>query len=195
MGGRIKSMNDIEILREMLVCNDEVQVPLQQGQGRSLSVALTDKQADTTVRITGLPDDSIVIGAETFKTPVYVFKGLKGERKRADFVIVSHDKKGRKWIICIEIQTQDSKTARHVTEQLKGAICVVRYCQSIGKEFWKENDFLNDYEFRFISMVYTSINKKGTQYKAPNSLWDSPEKFWKIPGNYHRFRKLTNGKP
>ncbi len=195
MGGRIKPMNDIEILREMLVCNNDVQVPLQQGQGRSLSVELTDKQADTTVRITGLPDDSIVIGAETFKTPVYVFKGLKGERKRADFVIVSHDKKGRKWIICIEIQTQDSKTARHVTEQLKGAACVVKYCQCIGKKFWKENDFLNDYKFRFISMVHTSINKKGTQYKVPNSLWDSPEEFWKIPGNYHRFRKLTNGQP
>ncbi len=195
MGGRIKPMNDIEILREMLVCNNDVQVPLQQGQGRSLSVELTDKQADPTVRITGLPDDSIVIRAETFEAPCCFFKGSQGERRRADFVIVSDNGNQKKWIICIEIQTQDSKTARHVTEQLKGAICVVKYCQSIGKEFWEENDFLNDYEFRFISMVHTSINKKGTQYKVPNSLWDSPEKFWKIPGNYHRFRKLTNGQP
>ena len=194
MGSRIKPMNDIEILREMLVCDDDVQVPLHQGQDKFPSVELKDKQADTTVKITGLPDDSIVIGAETFKTPVYVFKGLNGERKRADYVIVSNEK-GNKWIICIEIQTQDAKTARHVKEQLKGAICVVKYCQCIGKEFWKEKGFLDGYEYRFISMVYTSINKKGTQYKVPNSLWDSPKKFWKIPGNYHRFRKLTKGQP
>lgn len=194
MGGRIKPMNDIEILREMLVCNDDVQVPLHQGQGKFPAVELIDKQANTTVKVTGLPNDSIVIGAETFKTPVYVFKGLKGECKRADYVIVSNEK-GKKWIICIEIQTQDSKTARHVTEQLKGAICVVKYCQCIGQKFWKEKGFLDDYEYRFISMVYTSINKKGTQYKVPNLLWDSPEKFWKIPGNYHRFRKLTKGQP
>ena len=95
MGGRIKPMTDIEILREMLVCNNDVRVPLHQGQGKPPSVKLIDKQANTTVKIKGLPDDSIVIGAETFKTPVYVFKGLKGERKRADFVIVSNDKKIR----------------------------------------------------------------------------------------------------
>ena len=190
MGGRIKPMNDIEILREMLVCNNDVQVPLHPGQGKSPSVELEDNQANTTVKITGLPDDSIVIGAETFETPVYVFKGLKGERKRADFVIVSNDKKGRKWIICIEIQTKEWKTAKHVTDQLKGAICVVKYCQCIGKTFWKENNFLNDYNYRFVSVICTSINKKGTQYKVPPSLWDSPEHPWKIPGTSHYFNKL-----
>lgn len=190
MGSRIKTMTDIEILREMLVCDNDVQVPLQQRQGRPPSVELIDKQANTTVKITGLPDDSIVIGAETFETPVYVFKGSKGERKRADFVIVSNDKKGRKWVICIEIQKQGGKTPEHVTNQLKGAICVVKYCQCIGKTFWKENHFLNDYNYRFVSVICTSINKKGTQHKVPPSLWDSPKRPWKIPGTSHHFKKL-----
>ena len=64
-------MNDIEILREMLVC--DVQIPLQREEGRSSSVELTDRQANTTVEIKGLPHDSIVIRAEDFKGPLTVF--------------------------------------------------------------------------------------------------------------------------
>ena len=104
MGGRIKPMNDIEILREMLVCNDDVQVPLHPGQGGPSSVELEDIQANTTVKITGLPDDSIVIRAESFKAPCCFFKGSQGERRRADFVIVSDNGNRKRWIICIEVQ-------------------------------------------------------------------------------------------
>ena len=51
-------MNDIEILREMLI--SDAQVPLRQQQGRFPSVELTDRQANTTVEIKGLPHDSVV---------------------------------------------------------------------------------------------------------------------------------------
>ncbi len=193
MGRRIKPMNDIGILREMLVCNNDVQVPLHQGQGKSPSVELIDKQANTTVKITGLPDDSIVIGAETFETPVYVFKGSKGERKRADFVIVSNDEKEGRWIICIEIQGGKRKTEGHVKAQLKGALCVVKYCQCIGKEFWEEKDFLNDYNYRFVSMEHTSASKKGIRGQNYNSSGNSPDTFWRFRGPYHRFSKLMRG--
>ena len=95
-------MNDIEILQEMLIC--DAQVPLQQEQGRP-SVELTETQNNTTVKIIGLLHDSIAIRAEDFKDPLTVFEGLKGERKRADFVIVSNEEYREKWIICIETQT------------------------------------------------------------------------------------------
>ena len=197
MGGRIKPMNDIEILREMLVCNDDVQVPLHPGQGGPSSVELEDIQANTTVKITGLPDDSIVIRAESFKAPCCFFKGSQGERRRADFVIVSDNGNRKRWIICIEVQkgAPKNKERSRVIAQLKGAACVVKYCQCIGKEFWKENDFLNDYEFRFISMVHTNMDKRPTQYKMPKSSGGSPENFLRIPGRSHRFGKLTNGQP
>jgi len=79
-------VNGITILQEML--NVSAQVPLQQSVG-STSVELKDKQAKTSVEITDLPHDSLVIRAEAFKPPT-VFKGSKGERRRADFVIVSN---------------------------------------------------------------------------------------------------------
>ena len=88
-------MNDIEILKEMLI--SDAQIPLRQQQGRFPSVELTDRQANTTVQIKGLPQDSIVIRAEDFEDPLTVFAGSKGERKRADFVIVSNGDRG-KWM-------------------------------------------------------------------------------------------------
>ena len=119
-------MNDIQILREML--NPDTQVMLQPGQGRP-SVQLTDSQSGITVEIKGLPYNTIVIRAENFENPLTVFNGSRGERKRADFVIVSNDESERKWIICIETQEMDAKLASHVVQQLKGAYCFVSYCR------------------------------------------------------------------
>lgn len=51
-------MNDITILQEMLSAG--AQVPLKQT-ATECSVTLRDKQAKTTVEITNLPPDSIVI--------------------------------------------------------------------------------------------------------------------------------------
>ena len=90
------------------------------GEADRLSVELTDRQANTTVEIKGLPHDSIVIRAEDFKGPLTVFQGSRSERKRADFVIVSNEERG-KWIICIETQAGNSKDPVHVEAQLKGA--------------------------------------------------------------------------
>lgn len=110
-------MNDIQILQEML--KPDVQVMLQLEQGRP-SVELTDSKSGTTVKIKGLPHDSVVIKADCFKGPFAVFKKGLNIRKRADFVIVSNDENGKKWIICIETKG-GNKTRSRVAAQLKGA--------------------------------------------------------------------------
>ncbi|MXV84495.1 type I restriction enzyme HsdR N-terminal domain-containing protein [Candidatus Poribacteria bacterium] len=173
-------MNDIQILREMLTPN--IQVTLQPGQGRP-SVQLTDLQSGATVEIKGIPPHSIVIRAEDFENPLTVFNGTKGERKRADFVIVSNDERGRKWIICIETQEMDAKLASHVVQQLKGAYCFITYCQCIGKSFWASDDFLNGYQYRFVSIVELNFNrsKRRTQpFQSMGQLHNRPEIFLKI---------------
>ena len=190
-------MNDIEILREMLVC--DVQIPLQREEGRPSSVELTDRQANTTVEIKGLPHDSIVIRAEDFKGPLTVFQGSKSERKRADFVIISNEERG-KWIICIETQAGNSKDPAHVEAQLKGAQCFISYCKCIGRSFWEWEEFLDGYEYRFISMVDINSNKetKRTRHYSPHiqptgGLHDTPDAFLKVlrsPSLY--FRKLLH---
>ena len=173
-------MNDITILQKML--NVSAQVPLQQSAG-NISVKLKDKQAKTSVEITDIPHDSIVIRAEAFKPPT-VFKGSKGERRRADFVIVSNAAT-EKWIICIETQAGTGKDPEDVEQQLKGAQCFIGYCKCIGKSFWQSEKFLDDYQYRFVSIAGININKQSTRFYQPRNVsreisHDSPDAFLEI---------------
>ena len=173
-------MNDITILQEML--NTGAQVPLQQTEEKC-SVTLKDKKANTSVEITDLPHDSIVIRAEAFKPPT-VFKGSKGERRRADFVIVSNATT-EKWIICIETQAGTGKDPEDIEQQLRGAQCFIGYCKCIGKSFWQSERFLEDYQYRFVSISGININKQSTRFYQPRNeskgiSHDSPDAFLEV---------------
>ena len=195
-GEKSNFVNDIQILQEMLSPN--VQVMLQSGSGKP-SVQLTDLQSGMTVEVKGLPHNSIVIRAEDFYNPLTIFNGSRGERKRADFVIVSNDENERKWVICIETQEMDSKLASHVIQQLKGASCFISYCRCIGKSFWDSKEFLENYEYRFVSIVDINFNKSRRRtepFDSRGELHNNPDLFLKIsrrPTIY--FRKLINFVP
>ena len=192
MGSKVRLVNDITILQEML--NVGAQVPLQQSAGGT-SVKLKDKQAKTSVEITDLPYDSLVIRAEVFKPPT-IFKGSKGERRRADFVIVSNAAT-EKWIICIETQKATGKDSEKVEQQLRGAECFIGYCKCIGKSFWQSEKFLDGYQYRFVSIVNINIDKQTTRFYKPKNqpkkkLHDSPENFQEIQGHQSlHFDQLT----
>ena len=193
MGGRVSLVNDIQILREMI--SPEAQVTLQPTQGKSF-VQLTDLTSGTTVKINGVPHDSIVIRAEDFENPLTIFNGSRGECKRADFVIVSNEEDKRRWIICIETQESDSKKAWHVIQQLKGACCFINYCKCIGKSFWGSEQFLDDYQWRFISIVEINFNRsrrKTQHFYSTAELHDCPDDFKKLPQRTTiHFSKLIN---
>lgn len=182
-------MNDIEILKEMLISG--VQIPLQHEPGRP-SVELPDEQGNT-VKIKGLPYDSIVIRAEDFKFPLTIFQNSKHERRRADFVIVSNEDT-KKWIICIETKEGKIKgqMIAHVKDQLKGAQCFMSYCKCIGRSFWKKKEFLKNYEYRFVSMSYIKDTRRSRSERRRAPLHNHPDKFLKIFGNYHYFTKLIH---
>ena len=116
------------------------------------------------------------------KAPFAVFnKDLENIRKRADFVIVSNDRRGKKWIICIETKG-GNKTRSTVTAQLKGAKCFISYCRCIGKSFWQSNVFLENYQYRFVSIVrLNDVKKQATQpFYSIGKLHDRPDLFLKI---------------
>lgn len=196
MGCGVSTGNDIEILQEML--DHETKVQLQQSRGRP-SVELHDETGGTTVAVKGLPHDSIVIRPEKLKVPRTVFQGSKGERKRADFVIVSNEEQ-QKWIICIENKGGNSKTARHVEAQLKGALCLISYCKCIGKSFWGADGFLDGYQYRFVSIADIDSNKQvgktrpySRHIQSKGTLHDKPSaylKFLRSPRLH--FRKLLH---
>ena len=189
----MRLVNDIEILREMF--HPAALVALQPGQGKP-AVELTDAKADTTVEIKGLPRKSVVIRAEDFEVPPTVFSPTNGQRKRADFVIVSNEDTNR-WIIYIETQAGNYKTAAHIIAQLKGAQCFIGYCKCIGKSFWESEEFLDGYESRFVSIAGLNLEKQGTRSYFPHiqskgKLHDTPDAFLKILGSPNLyFRHLT----
>ena len=77
----------------------------------------------------------------------------------------------------------DSKLASHVVQQLKGAYCFVNYCKCIGKSFWESEEFLDGYEYRFISITDLNFNrsKRRTQpFYSVGELHDRPEVYLKI---------------
>lgn len=167
-------MHDTTILSQLM--KDTILVPLQYEYGKPL-VKLNEPQApDSSAIIRNLPSDALVIKVDAFRSPEDIFKGGKGELKRADYVIISA---GTKRILYIEIKrTKDGW--EQIVKQLMGAQCFISYCQEIGRSFWRECDFLAGYESRFISIGHTSIAKKKTRITRNAANHDTPEKAMKV---------------
>jgi hypothetical protein len=186
-------MPDIDILHGMI--KDSAKVPSDDNFGKK-KVTLTESGGSTySVTIYGMPDNAIVIKADAFTSPTSVFNGSKGECKRADFVLVA-DTDDKKLILCIEMKAGKGGAEKDIIRQLKGARCFVAYCREIGKSFWNQQDFLNDYVYRFVSIRDISISKRPTRLSpASGDIHDHPEKMLKISSPHRlQFNRLAGGK-
>jgi len=167
-------MLDAEILDQLL--GVAARVPLQNSYGKYYVVLDEPQAVDSSVTIRGLPHDSHVIKVDVFTSPDSIFKGEKGECRRADYVIICDSKKR---ILYIELKRTKAAWG-HIVKQLMGAACFVKYCQGIGKSFWDEPTFLEGYEHRFISIGHTSIAKRKTTIEKTAAKHDAPDKALKI---------------
>lgn len=138
------SDSDHQILRALIA--DDALVPAESDQyGKSILVleeygSSSEEHGSSTgysLKIRNVPADVLAIKADHFPEPK--FKGCRGERKRADFIIVAVvDTK--KWIVHVELKAGDTRP-REVVEQLKGAKCLLAYCRAVGQAFWRQTDF------------------------------------------------------
>ncbi|MDD4963131.1 MAG: hypothetical protein PHI11_04325 [Gallionella sp.] len=192
-------MPDIPILKEML--QDSATVPLEQNIYGKKMVRLCEPKKDDhigyEVEIHGMPNEEncVVIKTDDFTPPSKFFRGTKGERKRADFVIIANTN-DVKVIICIELKaTKKTSSSVEVIQQLKGAQCVIEYCQRIGKQFWNNANFLADYEYRFVTVRDISIPKKTSKTKKdPTALHNTPANMLKIDSpNKLYLKQLISG--
>ncbi|CCI34063.1 hypothetical protein [Microcystis sp. T1-4] len=81
----------------------------------------------------------------------------------------------------------------YLIKQLTGAKCFVSYCREIGRLFWNQPDFLQDYQYRFVSIKNISISKTTTSSSKPSQkseIHDQPEKMLKIPAQAKHFQEL-----
>lgn len=181
-------MSDFQILKDMF--KSGATVALEHYDGKCQVALIETQHNDSAVTIRGLPDNAVIIKADAFKSPDSVFNGLRGECKRADFVIVADTGK-KKVILCIEMKsTGDSET--EVIQQLRGAYCFISYCQAIGKVFWQQKGFLDGYTYRYVSIGHISIGKRKTRIDRPTGKHDQPERMLKIHWpNYLQFNQLA----
>lgn len=166
-------MSDLEIIGQMI--KESAKVPLKSTDYGKVCVVLTEHQTtNSSITICGIPSDAIVVKVDKFKSPDSIFNGNNGECKRADYVIFS-DNGGKKRILYIEIKkTNDSP--KDIVDQLTGAMCFVSYCKEIGRAFWKEGDFLKDYQNRFVSIGHTSVSKRSTRITRSDGKHVTPDK-------------------
>jgi len=179
-------MDDMEILLQLI--KSSACIPLQDSYGKKF-VKLNEPQApDSSAEIRNMPSDALVIKVDAFHAPNDMFNGGNGECKRADYVIISAEKK---CILYIEIKRTKDRWEQ-VVKQLIGAKCFMVYCQEVGKSFWKEKNFLCEYKHRFISIGHTSIPKRKTRITRNSPKHDSPEKAMKVEWpSYLQFNQLV----
>lgn len=181
-----------DILKEMIV--DSSLIELVQNYDK-WKVRLVETNADdSVVEILGIPANSVVIKADDFPVPRYFFNDQKSELKRADYIIVAlHN--DHFYSLFIEMK-RGKKQESHIMSQLKGALCLYRYIEEIGKIFWEKPDFLAAHNLRFISISKTSIPKKptrGNKFSLADIYHDTPQNMLKISGSRTlRFEELIS---
>jgi len=173
-------MSDVAILKEMI--NNVATVPLETEHDNQV-IKLKESSASSPydVIIRGIPSDTkvIVLKPDAFTAPKEVFANSRHECKRADFVIVA-DTGEKKVIVYIEMKAGKGGSELEIIQQLKGAQCFIGYCREIGQAFWNQPNFLEDYEYRFVSMRSIRVNKRPTRSTKTNSIHDRPEKMLKL---------------
>lgn len=181
-------MADIDIIDEMIK-QDALEQPQDSRAGKLLVKLCEPQSPNSEATIHNLPPDARVIKVDKFAAPKNIFNGNKGECKRADYVIISAEKK---CILYLEMKLTKGKP-EEVIQQLKGAQCFIQYCKEIGRVFWDDSNFLEKYTHRFIIIANTNIREKGkTRINKKETLHDSPEKAMQIDyPNHLEFNELA----
>lgn len=184
-------MSDFDILRDLI--RDAVLASVEYEYEKKtivLEESGGQQQSAYSLKIRNVPDVFIAFKIDAFPAPKKIFKNDRGECKRADFVIIASDDKVN-WIVHIEMKGGNTGSKKEIVQQLRGAQCLVAYCRAIGREFWREPNFLeeNNYQPRFISVknIQIPIPKRPTRLGPRSGQHDKPENMLKING-------LANGK-
>ena len=171
----------LKLLSEIL---DEqaIVLPTRDLYNKPILLLEEPNEPDSSVRIRKLPTEVLAIKADHFPAPRGFFAGNRGENKRADLVILGVSG-NKKWIVFAELKA-GAKERSHILNQLRGAICVMRYVEAVAHEFHGHKDpVLRDFKRRFVAFTKTrpvSVNKRTTRperFKLNTAKNDSPDNY------------------
>lgn len=191
-------MSDLDVLQELI--NERALVPLEEtpyGGKKTVDLVERDRQGNIlySIKIKGIPNDTIVVKTDRFTSPETIFACLRGECKRADYVIIANSDTAN-FIIYVEMKRGRGNMGE-IIDQLKGSECFISYCRMIVCKFWQQSRFLDQYENRFVTFRRIGIRKSQTRKRSPSILHDVPDKMLKIStignGGEVHFSKLIQG--
>lgn len=166
----------MHVLSQMI--HSDARLSLESRYSRPSIQLIEDSSSDSRVEIAGLPDNAIVIKIDAFSDPGHFLNNEKGECRRADFAIVAEVGSKRR-ILIIELKRTNAQS-NHLTQQFKGARCVMAYCEEVARQFYDCKDFLNGFEYRYVSFCRTNIRKTRTRIKQNSNNHNKPHRFLKI---------------
>lgn len=170
-------MTDLALLNEMI--NPDATVPLEEHKSSKKKVTLKEKGngGSYKMEILNVPDDAIVINIDDNFKNTDLFSSRSGEGDRADFIIVSE----RKGVVLFIEMKKGRPSKGKIIAQLKGGLCVFRYCQLLAEVFHNNDDFLgNGYRQCFVSLVKTKSNKGMTRIRQDTEDHNAPDKVRKF---------------
>ena len=184
--GRL-NLSDSDVLKRLI--QGRALIALEDHYNGKKKVVLKEPQTeDSFLELHNIPDDSIVIDLDGAFSNDNFFQGSQGECKRADFIVISEIKKK---ILFIEMKRAKAQL-NDIVKQLKGSLCAFEYTQSIVKQFFNKDNFLLDYELRFISVTQTGSKKGKTKIEKTAGRHDSPERPLKLSwANQIQFNKIA----
>ncbi len=161
-------MNDYEILDNLIKA--EARETIETICGKPVVVLREKQVSGYTIEVRDIPTDSIVINLDDRYKCDRIFKGANNECKRADYIIINPRLKK---IIIIELKSKSYRKTE-VMQQMHGARCFMGFCQDIGATFWKKDEFLQNYEYRYVSLRDSKSPKRST-VSQPEDCHDTPE--------------------
>ena len=190
-------MSDLDVLQELI--NERALVPLEETPygGKTVDLVERDRQGKIlySIKIKGIPNDTIVVKTDRFTSPENIFACLRGECKRADYIIITNTET-ENFIIYVEMKKGRGNESE-IINQLKGSECFISYCRMIVCKFWQQSRFLDQYENRFVTFRRIGISKSQTRKRSPSVLHDVPDEVLKISdvgnGGEVHLRKLIRG--
>ncbi|GCA85450.1 hypothetical protein MiHa_03433 [Microcystis aeruginosa NIES-2522] len=174
-----RKARDYKILSELIV-DDAIVKPSTGDHGKKQVILTeTDDKNSYSVKIHSIPDtvSVFVVKSDIFPPPKAIFKNNKNECKRADYILLVEQEEGKyqgKYVIFLELKSgKDSNS--DIIAQLKCSLGLFKYCRTIGKIFWEEEDFLKDYKFCFVTIKNIPahrqrLNKKPTRIDKESLL-------------------------
>ncbi len=113
-----------------------------------------------------VPSDSLLLKLDSYQQPLTLFDGKKGERKRCDYILITHLEE-RDILLFIELKSGSCKSTE-IKQQFKGSQCVIDYCNSALNHFYSQNNYFDSFDKHFVVFYKSSsISKRVTRHKSP----------------------------